>query len=343
MEEVSISTEEKIREPRPILEHEIDRIRDEVIAAGGRPLPRHLKIEGFDYFRGGYLVQHGNLFIPASAHEYCDPVDEESYNAGLMISPFGLDLMGKIGAIETDSGRINFMKLLEREIIKLHKKYNSTWRQECVDGFSGELIPGFEKMGLNANGGKKMFYKRKPLSVEIAEGIFITEHAQGSASKVYLVEIKANEKFKKRLKLIVKVKRSYSKVTQTPINEMLQIQEAQAHLDQFEESRSSLGLSRFVFASANMSCSIFEEGEPLPADYELTEEQFKALVRFIEHFNSREDDLWHLIRLDILNGITKKLVSNNFILRADGKLIIVDPFCRYRVFDFIGTWDDDDF
>lgn len=272
----------------------------------------------------------GNRIFKSPSFSYYDRDGRET-KAGLLISPEGEEF------IKVNKGILN-------DIARGLKDLNSRFDPEEEEK---RLLSEFLVANKDLSSEDELWVKRgerfdrfksesrsQPL-IEIDLGnnrkMEIPAGTNGRQSKIYVLKI-GSEKY------VIKVKKPVKKrdkdFSQPYINEMLQCQAIAADLKP-QLNQAGIEMARFLFASGQMSCARFEEGEK-PTDEELKPKVrtfVSALYGYIEKQHVDGVGLWRNIHQDISAYIetTKAgweiffINNDNFIKRSDGKLVCIDP------------------
>lgn len=150
-------------------------------------------------------------------------------------------------------------------------------------------------------------------------------NGRGSQSLVYLLKT-ADKKY------VVKKKnpqaRLHEDVSQPYINEMLQTQALATDLKQ-ELTTAGVAMATHFFASGQVSCAQFEEGQHPKPEY--LKEKTNDLIGEVQNYiRSQTSDLWENIDQDakVYDYSPTRIVfrTDNFIQKPDGTLVWIDPF-----------------
>lgn len=185
-------------------------------------------------------------------------------------------------------------------------------------GILNDLDQGLIKMEYTSEPGNLI--KRRS-SVDLGKGRKLTYIAQGGQSQVYILEANGN-------KYAVKTKSSkyinFPDPSQPYINEMLQMQDMTENLKE-EFAKLSIRLPSFLFASGQVGCAEFVEGEkPTAEDFANKSEQLRTLVKdYLGKKKLDGDPLWENISSDLF--VFSKIKTLNFVKEKDGTLVWVDP------------------
>lgn len=182
-----------------------------------------------------------------------------------------------------------------------------------MDQSDSPLQTGAEvELGRQENGAKKRTIKK-----------LFTGH-QGNQSLVYLLEI-GSEKYV--IKKHTSKNDSGVKLTQPYINEMLQTQSLAADL-QTELAAARVEMPTYIFATGQVSCAKFVEGIP-PTEKQLENTLQGFLASVTNYIADQQSDLWSCIHTDakvfLTTPATVRYKTDNFIQRADGSMVWVDP------------------
>lgn len=163
--------------------------------------------------------------------------------------------------------------------------------------------------------------------VVLEEGIEIKRISRGGQSNVYLLTVDG-EKYV--IKTHIPRKIGSGDVRQPYINEMLQVQLLKRDLGN-ELEKLGVVLPTFLFASGQVVCVKFEEGER-PEEHELIN-ILPPLVEKIRNYIANQirqgNSLFQNIDLDLVSDLERKIKVENFIKRPDGKFVLIDPFFYY--------------
>lgn len=294
-------------------------------------LPTALKVKGFDHFRGGYLVQNGNLFIPSRDLAFEDTrateenKEQRFQRAGLLITEEGMDTVSTINV----RARVKIFELIERGVQNLLEKLNKPCIFDKVTDDTRKRLNMLEAIEDLRNGST------------LADGIKLDVLSRGgNQSYIFLLTIDAELLGSDTdLRLVIKTRKDPSEtllqeeVGQSYINEMLQTQMLQTAVLDKIPNPAKLVLPRFLFASANIACRYYVEGKRPVAGNDFVHDELWGILTTLEanvlvaNHKSTPLGLWDRIGLDF-KGMLGGLVSNNFIKTSDGSIVFIDPFFR---------------
>ncbi len=126
-------------------------------------------------------------------------------------------------------------------------------------------------------------------------------------------------------------------ISQPYINEMLQTQSV-AHDLERRLADLNVKMANFIFASGQVSCTSYEENASnyLKLTFEIIRQlQFYLNIYLSMKRDSSNNPLWENVRVDLevyndYHEMTVNLCRKNFISRADGELVWIDPFIHFR-------------
>ncbi|MBP6884080.1 MAG: hypothetical protein KBC06_02515 [Candidatus Pacebacteria bacterium] len=155
---------------------------------------------------------------------------------------------------------------------------------------------------------------------DLSQGRTLDFITQGGQSRFYMLKVDGK-------KYAIKTHHTprVELLDQPYINEMLQTQSMAVDLKE-KLAALKVRFSTFLFASGQVSCTLYEEGHRPDENASAT---LAALVDIAEEytFERSEDPLWHNINIDGLDlSFSTDTDGRNFKQKPDGSLVWVDPF-----------------
>lgn len=163
----------------------------------------------------------------------------------------------------------------------------------------------------------------KPINLE--DGSVLRYITSGGQSNAYILETKEG-------KYIIKTKLNASgllfprmEIDQPYVDEMSQTQSIAEDLKD-ELLKLKVKMPKFLFASGQISCTLFEEEEKNMSALtkERVDKLFYLVSRYIETKKKEQDPLWKNIEVD--NHGNEETIARNFVTKKNGTIIWIDPF-----------------
>lgn len=174
--------------------------------------------------------------------------------------------------------------------------------------------------------------------IELGNGRRMSYLTSGAQSHVFLLEVDQG-------KYVVKIRNTrtpeWFSVFQPYINEVLQVQSLQADLGN-EFAKLGIALPTYLFASGQIECIKFEEGEhPTRQEVGRIGNRLRDITYdYIDKEIQAGNKLWNNVKVDVKNTPQYKVfgktstMTNNMIRNSEGKLVWIDMLI-YESFYFM--------
>lgn len=166
--------------------------------------------------------------------------------------------------------------------------------------------------------------------VDVGDGRTLGRIKSGHQSNVFLLTI-GEKKYVVKTHIPKKLHQYQKDFYQPYVNEMLQVQSVATDLGR-QLRMHNIAMPTFLFASGQVSCSVFEQREEKRTlsyrELEQRVREFTQTLRlYVSGQKAKKVSLWNNIEIDGMSRHSRLDGSHeNFITREDGVIVWIDPF-----------------